>query len=315
MNYEKIGAFLKKEREQKGLSYYQVFEITRIQPSILRSIEEGKPEISEAFFKNFIKTYVKFLDLDLDVVLKQEDIKNNPNKEKTVEHKKNNNSQSYSKRSVFIAMAWLLVFIFVGSFFFNRNSSNESEKHALNTQTGEEKADSKQKADLLEITEEALSQKSDEKTNQADSNPNYMEDKENQTKNQKDIKPEGAKGQQNLDTKNSKALLTNQDKTSLNNSKKDENLWSQIRNTRFQQELMIKTLEPVKIYFKIDQQPTLTKDLRPLVWFVIKAKESLYIRFDEKVNQVEMFYNGVKWDIPSSARFFEKTFKTQNSKN
>ena len=75
MDYKKIGAFLKKEREQKGLSYPQVFEITRIQPSILKSIEEGEPQISEVFFKNFIKTYVKFLGLDLHEVLKEDEIK------------------------------------------------------------------------------------------------------------------------------------------------------------------------------------------------------------------------------------------------
>ena len=87
-----------------------------------------------------------------------------------------------------------------------------------------------------------------------------------------------------------------------------EILWKKIRAANFQHELMIKSLEPVKIYFKIDKQSTFTKDLSPSVWFVIKAKESLYIRFDEKVDQVEMFYNGVKWKF-TSTRFFEKTFK------
>ena len=66
MNYSKIGAQLQLVRERKGLSHQQVFEVTRIQPSILRDIEEGTVNIAPVFLKSFIKTYCQFLGLDFE---------------------------------------------------------------------------------------------------------------------------------------------------------------------------------------------------------------------------------------------------------
>ena len=59
-HYSKIGAQLKLVRERKGLSLYQVFEVTRIQASILRDIEEGSSDMAPVFLKSFIKTYCQF---------------------------------------------------------------------------------------------------------------------------------------------------------------------------------------------------------------------------------------------------------------
>ena len=49
MNYSKIGEHLRLIRERKGLSYEQIFEITKIQPSILQGIEEGQSPVSPVF--------------------------------------------------------------------------------------------------------------------------------------------------------------------------------------------------------------------------------------------------------------------------
>ena len=324
MDYKKIGAFLKKEREQRGLSYPQVFEITRIQPSILKSIEEGEPQISEAFFKNFIKTYVKFLGLNLHEVLKEGEIKKALKKEEQVELKKKKYFKIRFRFPIFVVLSCLILLILVYSFS-NKNSSfeilNESDLTVFNPLSPKkwvEKMNSKENdSELIEEQKKQLN---------GDANSSFYKSSRNQGKdtgkdfnitqeldgetdsnykqgdsNQKLSKQEASALSQDEDNFLSEIKLQEQDEQS-------ESLWKKIRTANFQHELMIKSLEPVKIYFKIDKQSTFTKDLSPSVWFMIKAKESLYIRFDEKVDQVEMFYNGVKWKF-TSTRFFEKNFK------
>ena len=71
MDYSRIGNRLKLVRERKGLSYEQIFEITRIQPSILEGIEEGKATVSPVFFKGFIKNYARSLGIDPEEMFKE----------------------------------------------------------------------------------------------------------------------------------------------------------------------------------------------------------------------------------------------------
>ena len=86
MDYSKIGARLKSLREKRGLSHEQVFEITRIQPSVLKGIEEGNSSVAPVFLKGFVKTYIRFLGLDPKQLLKEEELRG---EEKVVKkHKK-----------------------------------------------------------------------------------------------------------------------------------------------------------------------------------------------------------------------------------
>ena len=72
MDYLKIGKKLKSVREKKGLSLHQIFEVTRIQPSILTEIETGQFQKSEIFLKNFIKTYCEALGLNFKKLMELE---------------------------------------------------------------------------------------------------------------------------------------------------------------------------------------------------------------------------------------------------
>ena len=67
----KIGAYLRTQRERKGLSHEQIHETTRISPDILRKIEEGRPLLAPIFLKGFIKNYAKALGLDPAPLLKE----------------------------------------------------------------------------------------------------------------------------------------------------------------------------------------------------------------------------------------------------
>ena len=72
MDYLKIGKKLKSLREKKGLSLHQIYEVTRIQISILTDIEKGQFKKSEIFLKNFIKTYCEALGLDFQKLMESE---------------------------------------------------------------------------------------------------------------------------------------------------------------------------------------------------------------------------------------------------
>ena len=115
-DYSKIGLHLKLVREQKGLSYEQIFEITRIQPSILKDIEEGKSSISPVFLKGFIKTYARFLGQNFEELFKkvnQEDKQEKDEKVKKVKKNNENNENNENKKRNYSKYIWLLLGLFI----------------------------------------------------------------------------------------------------------------------------------------------------------------------------------------------------------
>ncbi|MBC6416078.1 MAG: helix-turn-helix domain-containing protein [Bdellovibrionales bacterium] len=253
MNYLKIGKLLKEKREHKGLTYDQIFERTRIQPYILKDIEEGKfKQISEVSFKSFIKTYAKLLDVDLQKISPISKKEDSLEEEKTLKKKK-------KSTNFFLGLIFLFVLAIL---FFN---------HGFHLKKSLEEDISKTRSDL-----EGTS-----------------------------FKPESFFTSESKDS--SKMSLENKVIESHLN-RESENVLDKIRFSSFQHEILIRAFSPLKIYLKLDQQATVTKDLNPSKWFIIKAENSIYIRFDESTDQVEMFYNGSRWKF-TSAPFFEKTFE------
>ena len=319
MDYKKIGSFLRKEREQKGLSFHQVYEITKIQPSILRSIELGEPKISEIFYKNFIKTYVKFLGLDWKQVLKEGVDKKLVKPKKKEELKKKQEFSFQWKGFAFIGIALALLFIlFV---FISKKNSKEVKETQWN---GDMDPNLSQETEPLGIdteekleTEEELSSEQ-ETTTEEDTRDEQESETEEEVRDKQESEIEEAKKQESEieEAKKQESEIEEAKKqeseTKVKTLVQQQKMFEKIQQGNFEQELMIKSLESIKIYFKLDKKAIVSKDLKPGLWFVIKAKESIYIRFDEQVDQVEMFYNGVKWNFKSS-RFFEKTFTTESS--
>ena len=274
MDYLKIGSLLKKERRKKGLSRRQVFEVTRIQPSILKSIEEGRPEVSDVFFKSFIKTYAQLLGLDVDKIIQTSQTEKSVQKNENIKKTEKQDRVQPAKPLFWFILITLVVIIALNFRVFLDKSDLEGD--------AERNKQGKIKKDLQNSGSHLLDERS---------SPGYQAGKA------KDSISEQLKG-------DVKARV----KVFPKNGIEAQSPWGLVQSSAFKHEILIRSFFPLKIYFKLDQQSTITKELVPSAWFVIKAKESIYIRFDEKVDQTEMFYNGRQWQFDSND-FFEKTFQ------
>ena len=258
MNYSKIGTQLKQARERKGLSHYQAFEVTRIQPSILKGIEEGTIDMAPVFLKSFIKTYCQFLGLNFD------QLEWETQKKGTGEgnNKTNNDTNLKGTGKIEISLKNKLRYLFLLAgvlilfplLFFLVFRSQTSQRPAVNPYQ-------KLSADLTEIQIEEPQQ------------------------------PENA---------------TNQRDKKL--SLVPHSLFEQITQSVFKQEILIQSSNQLKIYFKADNRSTVNKTLNPFTWYYIKARESLYLRFDDKLGAIQLFHNGEQLDLGSN-NFFERKFE------
>ena len=308
MDYKKIGSFLRKEREQKGLSFHQVYEITKIQPNILRSIELGEPKISEIFYTNFIKTYVKFLGLEWKQVVKEGLDKKLVKPKEKEELKKKKEFSFQWKGFVFIGIALILLFLLF-ALISSKKNSKEGEETPFNEELDlniSQDGESLETEENFEMEEELRNEQESATEEEA------RDEKESATEGDRDEKEPATK-----EDRSEKKSAIEEDRAEKESATEKETptqqkMFGKVQQGNFEQELMIKSLESIKIYFKLDKKAIVAKDLKPRVWFVIKAKESIYIRFDEQVDQVEMFYNGVKWNFKSS-RFFENTFTKESN--
>ena len=66
-----VGSILKKARGKRGLSLNEVKEATRIHPRFLKALEEGSYSVfsSPVLLKGFLRTYARFLELDVEEVM------------------------------------------------------------------------------------------------------------------------------------------------------------------------------------------------------------------------------------------------------
>lgn len=67
----KLGELLKTEREKKGLSLHEIGMSLKINPKILKAIEDGNPNDlpAKTFLRGFIKSYAQYLRLDVKEIL------------------------------------------------------------------------------------------------------------------------------------------------------------------------------------------------------------------------------------------------------
>ena len=108
----KVGILLKTQRENKGLSFEQIYEITRISPDILKSIEEGKNLPAPVILKNFVKIYAKILGMDEQLLLKEleKEIKEPVIEASITEEKK---PFSFPKKSFLISLVFLGIYFMI----------------------------------------------------------------------------------------------------------------------------------------------------------------------------------------------------------
>ena len=253
MDYSKIGNDLKLARERKGLSYEQIFEITRIQPSILKGIEEGEASIFPVFLKGFIKSYARSLGLDpakLFEIAEEEGKQKGDVKQETKEPREFDRSKM-QKIFKYLLLLLLGFFIVFQAIWFLDDSKKSNKDHLI-------VVDPEESHIGKEVVEETTIQK--------------------------------------IDSLKKQPL------------EKKQSLFDQIKESVFEEELLIQSSESLEVYFKADKQSTVTKILEPSVWFQIKAKKSIYLRFDERRDDVQIFYNGKQISIGNNS-FFERTFQ------
>ncbi len=70
---ETIGEFLRRVREQKGVSLEKIVKITKIRETYLRAIEENNKSTlpGEAYYRAFLRSYASCLGLDYEELKKQ----------------------------------------------------------------------------------------------------------------------------------------------------------------------------------------------------------------------------------------------------
>ena len=278
MDYSKIGNRLKLVRERKGLSYEQIFEITRIQPSILEGIEEGKATVSPVFFKGFIKNYARSLGIDPEEMFKEAQREDQEAKEEiqTTGKKNGNKSVQEQKNNLkyfFPVLGLLIVFQLIW-FLKIPKKSKESAKALM-----EKPAEGQEKSQTPDFPAE-MKRKAGNETTEVTS----------------------------IETADASEPFLSTDTPEGGLTKKTSTLFDQIKRSEFKKDLLIQSSEPLEIYFKVDRQSTITKNLKPSAWFHIKAKRSIYLRFDDRQGHVQIFYNGKQVNLGNKP-FFEKTFQ------
>jgi len=257
MDYSKIGKHLKLLRERKGLNYDQIFEITRIQPSIIADIERGESKISPVFLRGFIKTYASVLGLSTKELFREME-KDVHLSQKEKQEQLSSTSKTRPKSHLELRWKGMLLAVLVipliwfFDFFYEKQDIKPKNEQALVKKVPIKKVDSMVSLSLP------------------------------------------------LKTKNMEILKSD--------SLKPDFLFDQIRNSVFTQEVLIQSSDVMKIYFKVDQQSTVTKSLKPLIWLSIKAKKSIYLRFDEKKGNITVFYNGKQVPVGNHS-FFEMVFQ------
>ena len=256
MNYSKIGAYLKLTRERKGLSLHQVYEVTKIQVSILRDIEEGSAKIAPVVLKSFIKTYSRCLSLNFEK-LEKEMVKQDLSELQDTDNNINNINKKGSavlktryQYSIPI-LAFIIVFPLLFFLIFPNKFTQVSNENKIKNQ-----------ADFLEIENKSLSKQT---------------------------------------------MISDSVKTA-EEFFDSESFFEKIKDSIFKQDILIKSSAPLNIYFKADNSIAVNKTLNPFSWYYIKAKETLYLRFDDKPEGVQLFHNGEQLDL-GSKDFFEKKFE------
>ncbi|RQD75410.1 MAG: helix-turn-helix domain-containing protein [Candidatus Syntrophonatronum acetioxidans] len=70
---KELGKTLKEAREEKGLTYEEVFEKTKIQPRYLKALEEGNLDVfpGEVYARGSLRNYARILGLDEKMVLNE----------------------------------------------------------------------------------------------------------------------------------------------------------------------------------------------------------------------------------------------------
>ena len=133
MTGEKLGEYLKRERELRGISIEEVAEGTKIAIHMLRAMEadQWSRMPAEIFTRGFLRSYAEFIGLSPDdIILRHEEEKalETENTRKSEERGRGLPFGTGGNRPVFAILAAILILIAIagGIYFFSRPAGRET---------------------------------------------------------------------------------------------------------------------------------------------------------------------------------------------
>lgn len=283
MDMKKAGAHLKSIREARGLSYEQIYENTKIQPEVLKQIEEGEFVLADVFLKGFIRSYARSLSVNLDSFEKKpkESIQSfSAASSVTKQPSKNQDRLEWfvakiAQAKYKLILLFLFIFLFFIKVVFFTESSIDKTSFLKNSKS--------QGMASLVLSSGLISQ------------PSFQQEKR-QVK--KILSKSFQKKQSEIEGLSAKDLVKPRQIVFFT-----EKLKSKV----FSQEILIRSAKKLEIYFKTDKRSLQTRLLKSNLWYSIKAVDRLYLRFDNQ-NDIEVFHNGKQLSFKKD--LFEKIFKS-----
>lgn len=113
---EKLGSYLKKEREARNCTLEEISNVIKVRKGILRAIENDDYTLlpSPVFIRGFLRAYAKYIGLDPDEVIKRynQEVAERFTAEEEEEREKRKLSRSFLKvRPIPVAAAFVLLII------------------------------------------------------------------------------------------------------------------------------------------------------------------------------------------------------------
>jgi len=122
-----VGEKLKRARLEKGVSFEEVYRITRIHPQVLEALEQDQADarLDIIYIKGFLKSYARFLGLDAEALVQEyisgHKIKPAPLQSKPAPEKKRKKRKLTVKLNPFLTFRVVLAAVlFIGFIFYFR---------------------------------------------------------------------------------------------------------------------------------------------------------------------------------------------------
>ena len=95
------GAYLKSVREEKGYTVAELSKATKLSPSVVRALEEGRIDnVDSVYLKGFLKLYCRFVGIDWEAFIREYPVIPADNKRKNLSPLKPETGENKSKRQV-----------------------------------------------------------------------------------------------------------------------------------------------------------------------------------------------------------------------
>ena len=332
------GQILKENRLQKGLSLSEVSSIIKINTRVLEAMEEGRLDKlpAKSFLKGFIRSYAKYLELDIDQVMQtyNEEIGEQPTTKKIADSSENNTNNDSDKSidelrgksssaKIFMAVGiTLLLILIIGVRRIVEKYEREKEsvphnvlteietsvstapnehRQSVQLKLGPQKQqlDQNKKGEVEKEHQAQLEKEKAEKEHQA-----QLEKEKAEKEHQAQLEKEKAEKERQAQLEKEKAEKERQ--AQLEKEKAEKERQAQLEKEKAEknkkpalnpQEIILEALDNIEVKFKIDNNTVKTQKIEADKVHVFKAKK--FIELDLKDGgAVNLIYNGKDIGVP-----------------